>query len=535
MSRSMSRASILCIVATLTFAMWPITTHAQKAYVPNAGDNTVTVINTATDLPCTTSTCPAAAYPLTVGNVPDDVAISLDGTKAYILDITDNKICKITTATDAVSCMSSAITTVSPYGMMAITPAGTYIYVAGSDPNSHEPAFGVVDTSTMTEVTGAGYPVDVAGANYFTGIAINPASGANQLYAADYNNGQIWVIDTSNDTVTTSITLTSGSAPMGVVFSPDGSKAYVADQSGYVDSINTGSNTVGTHVTGVDNSYGSTQGGIAVSPDGLTVYASTYNAAGTKDEINRIDFSQHPPTQLPIEFADIQGISAMSLNPDGSKLYVMRYDNEVQVVRTADNYQLYLSGAPWPISTGNSPFAYGNFIVAPSSAPLAGSSSVTIVGNANDITPVSGGGICGDLTADWCPTTLDPVIPLTSASSATWPSQDLAAGNATLATHTINSTLYGIAGTHAGPYNQIAVSGGIGYTVQALPCTAGGSLVTSGFPAGFSNPVTYSGSAVFQATNNAFYSSTFSTAPDACWQVGPPTSGSATVMQWNAP
>jgi YVTN family beta-propeller protein len=530
MTRSMLRAAALCIAAGLTIASISPVASAQKAYVPNYSDNTVTVINTATDLRCTSSTCSSSAtYPVPVGSGPIDVAISLDGTKAYILDSSDGEICVITTATDAVSCPMTAAIRNNPYAM-SITPDGAYIYAVGYS-SLYGPGIMVVNTSTMAEVTGSGLPIYPSGSGYLIGVAISPTG--NQLYATDYGASSIVVVDTSTRTVTTTIPLTySGTgcpcaaAPIGVVFSPDGSAAYVADTNTAVFSINTSTNSLVTTVTGVDNGSGFTQGGLVVSPDGHTVYASTYSSDGSEDVVQRIDFSQSPPSQLPINFANAMGISGMAINPDGSKLYASRYDNAVQVVRTLDNYQLYLSGAPWPISTGTGPGAYGRFIVAPSEAPQGGSSSVTVVGNS--FTPL-GTVSCGALSDGWCQSP-DTVLPLTTSSSGTWPSSNLADVSVVVNTYTIDSTLYGIVATGAAnPYNQIEVNGASGYTVQVVPCTSSGSPI-SGFPSGFSNPVTFSGTRIFQATNDTFFSSTYSAYN--CWQVALPTTGSGSASVW---
>src|SRR5947209_1568291 len=63
------------------------------AYVPNAGDGTVSVITTASGL---------VSAPITVGKHPGAVAFTPDGTRAYVANTDDDTVSVITTATGAV-------------------------------------------------------------------------------------------------------------------------------------------------------------------------------------------------------------------------------------------------------------------------------------------------------------------------------------------------------------------------------------------------------------------------------------------------
>src|SRR5260370_27617172 len=65
----------LALALTLACLLGPASTHAQNAYITNANDNTVSVIDTATDTVIAT---------IPVGLNPFGVAVSSDRRKAYV-------------------------------------------------------------------------------------------------------------------------------------------------------------------------------------------------------------------------------------------------------------------------------------------------------------------------------------------------------------------------------------------------------------------------------------------------------------------
>jgi YVTN family beta-propeller protein len=125
------------------------------AYVTNADDNTVSVIDTLTNTVIDT---------IPVGNGPLGIAITPDGTRAYVTNFFfGNTVSVIDTLTNTV------IDTIPvgnfPEGI-AITPDGTRAYVT----NSGDGTVSVIDTITNT-VIGAPIPVG----NFPLGIAITPS------------------------------------------------------------------------------------------------------------------------------------------------------------------------------------------------------------------------------------------------------------------------------------------------------------------------------------------------------------------------
>lgn len=146
-------------------------------------------------------------------------------------------------------------------------------------------------------------------------------------YVTNILSNSVSVIDTSTNTVTATIGV--GSGPLGVVLTPDGTRAYVANDFGSttggstVSVIDTASNTViaTVHVNG------SAPGFPAITPDGKSVYVPT---GAEVDVIDTASNSVAATISLNSNPGDI------AITPDGTRAYVLG-SNEVDVIDTATN------------------------------------------------------------------------------------------------------------------------------------------------------------------------------------------------------
>ena len=109
---------------------------AGRAYVTNTVADTVSVINTATNL--------VVGSPIAVGINPNGVAITPNGAFAYVTNYADGTVSVIDTATNSV--VGSPILVGDGPNVVAITPDGAYAYV----PNTNEDTVSVIDTATNT-------------------------------------------------------------------------------------------------------------------------------------------------------------------------------------------------------------------------------------------------------------------------------------------------------------------------------------------------------------------------------------------------
>jgi YVTN family beta-propeller protein len=100
-NRNESRAAwgfmaVFAIVLAMGLGLLAFSAEAAPfAYVTNAGDNTVSVIDTATNPPSVVATVP-------VGSNPGEVAVAPDGKYAYVVDTLASRVSVIDTATNKV-------------------------------------------------------------------------------------------------------------------------------------------------------------------------------------------------------------------------------------------------------------------------------------------------------------------------------------------------------------------------------------------------------------------------------------------------
>jgi YVTN family beta-propeller protein len=163
----------------------------SRAYVTNNVDNTVSVIDMATNTVTAT---------IAVGSNPGEVAVSADGSHAYVTNYGGGTVSVIDTSTNTVT---ATITVGSEPVGVALSPDGSHAYVA----NNNSGTVSVIDTATNTVTA-----TITVGSNPF-GVAVSP--DGNHAYVTNENSsGAVSVIDTATNTVTATITV--GSYPVSV-------------------------------------------------------------------------------------------------------------------------------------------------------------------------------------------------------------------------------------------------------------------------------------------------------------------------------
>jgi len=116
-------------------AMAPPAEAAPFAYVANGGDNTVSVIDTATNT--------VVGIPIPVGREPFGVDVTRDGKHAYVANRGSNNVSVIDTATNMV--VATVVVGNVPINV-AVTPDGNHAYVA----NAYCSNVSVIDTAANT-------------------------------------------------------------------------------------------------------------------------------------------------------------------------------------------------------------------------------------------------------------------------------------------------------------------------------------------------------------------------------------------------
>src|SRR5208283_2440009 len=184
-------------------------------YVTNFGDDTVSVINTATSV-VTTVSLPSGSGPLDVAVTPE---------YAYVADFFTDSISVISTTSPYA--VTTPITSIpGPYAV-AITPNGAYAFVT----NYFSASVTAIDTSTNTVVG------TISIGNYPPGVATAEASGDQYAYTSNVGSDSISVIIIS-PTVSASSTTTTSLSSSTITFG--GSVTDTATVSGVSSGISTG-------------------------------------------------------------------------------------------------------------------------------------------------------------------------------------------------------------------------------------------------------------------------------------------------------
>ncbi|MBK8813803.1 MAG: hypothetical protein IPN69_24155 [Acidobacteria bacterium] len=286
-----------------------------KAYVPNGGGGTVSVIDVATS---------AVDATITAGTGYGFVAIKNDGSKAYVSGAALSKISVIDTSANT---LLTEFTLPGATHGLAVNLAGTRLYVAQESGNS----VWVLDADS-----GALLATVPIGVNPF-GVAITP--DGSRVYTSNYSNGSVSAIRTSDNSV---VTIPTGSLPYGIAASPDSSRVYVANYgSNSVSVIDTATNTI---VADVAFQFPT---GIAVNKAGTRVYVGS-----DTNNILSIDTSNNIGSLIPVGRRTV----GISVSPDGSRVAAAaRINNQVVIVNTGSNSVI-------DIAVGDAPHSLGLFI-----------------------------------------------------------------------------------------------------------------------------------------------------------------------------
>ena len=322
--RKAIRGIFFCFVLVVSF---DAAFAAPFAYITNAGSNSVSVMDIATNTVATT---------LSVGSNPRGVAVSPAGTRAYVTNYANNDVSVIDTATNSVA---ATIPLVNAPAGIAINPLGTRVYVT----NHISGDLTIIDAVTNTVMGSV-----VSGAIPY-GVAVHPSGSI--VYVTNSGEDTVSVIDTATSAVLKKIPV--GVQPYGIAVDPTGTHVYVANHGSSAKStvsvIDTSTNTV-TSIEVAPTDAGSGPNAIAINPEGTRVYV-TNDVGGYVAVID-------PSARAWIDSITVgaQPIG-VSLNHDGTRLYVaMSGENSVGVIDTATKSIL----TKVPVGTG--PYAFGQFV-----------------------------------------------------------------------------------------------------------------------------------------------------------------------------
>lgn len=281
---------------------------------------------------------------------PYGVAVTPDGTEVYV---TNSGSCTVSVIDTATNSLISIIDVKGyPYGV-AVNPTGEVVYVTSDYRNedadySIHGIVSVIDTATKTVTA-----TIRVGKNPY-GIAVNP--DGTDVYVVNKYSNTISVVDTTTNKFKATIPLGENSysygygysyGPGGIAITPDGRKLYVTINEDYDGSvvfvIDTSNNTITGKVTGLDG-----LSGIAVNPTGTKVYVAGGHTVSVIDTA----------TNIVADTVTVgKGSEGIAVTPDGKKVYVTNSDSDtVSVIDTATDTVITT------VNAGSSPSSFGQFI-----------------------------------------------------------------------------------------------------------------------------------------------------------------------------
>lgn len=290
---------------TYTYAVTPVTVGnapllvaanplTHRIYVANATDNTVSVIDGATDV---------VAATVQVGTTPYGLAINQATNKIYVISQVDSSVSVIDGDTNTVTTVAVGVNPTA----VAINEVTNRIYVTTSVDSSVSVIDG--DTNTVTTVAVGAYPL---------AVAVNQVT--NKIYVTNAGDGTLSVIDGATNTATL---VPGATGAYGMAVNETTNKIYSADYYNNTVSVIDGATNAVTTVP-------------AVEPWAVAVNESTGKAYVTNMDNTVSVFGASDAVEATVAVGDIP--VSVDVNPTTNTIYVVNnFSNSVSVIDGATN------------------------------------------------------------------------------------------------------------------------------------------------------------------------------------------------------
>lgn len=295
--RSFFAAAVVAGVAAHARAQGPLV-----AVTNTATDNSVSIFTAASNGSLTlAATVPVGTNPIYTAMRGDQAYLYVANSNSFSISVIDTRTLTVVQTFP----ISTADATHDVLGI-AISPDGTKAYAAARTTTTQTVRALSVDPTTG-QIAQTGSVTVPQGPR---GLKFSP--DGTRLYVVSQTAEKLSIIDTSTDTVITTLSL--GSQPIDIAISPDGTRGYVNNFSGgTVSVINLTNNTViGAFSSGASGAYG-----IAVARDGATYFTATRNDS----KIHQFKTSDNTEIGTGIAADTVAGDLAISA--DGAFLYAV--------------------------------------------------------------------------------------------------------------------------------------------------------------------------------------------------------------------
>ena len=321
-----------------------VTMGDEYLYVSNTSDGTVSVINLSDN---------SVSDTLSAGNSPRGIALSSDGF-IYVANYLDNTLSIIDTSDNS---RTSLPVGAGPLGV-TLSPDGEYVYVT----NTSDDSLSIISANT-NELFGT-----IANHHYIRYMNTTDDVAFNKPYgiAVDLSNYYIYVVNSGNNTLSRISTV----------------EVYDKGDDFDWNDYDPDDDSVGPYRLYEPLTVGNDPRCIVMTPDENYIYVTNYG----DDTVSVIDLTQFQITDT-ITVGD--GPYGISTSPSGAFVYVVnQLDGTASVIDTdsnSDDFNTVIA----TIDVGNSPIGFGNFIggkapTAPSNLNAKLEGTYTIILNWDD-------------------------------------------------------------------------------------------------------------------------------------------------------
>jgi YVTN family beta-propeller protein len=309
------------------------------AYISNYDDNTVSVIDTASDQV-------VGQFPsLSGGSLgPWAVAINPEGTEVYFSHPFFGLVDKVAVIGTQQPHVINDVTVGHGALGIAFDPAGEWLYQANAEDGS-------ISVIHATDKSVTNWPL---GLSWPLGVATTTVKGKIRVYVTENQGAQVAVIDPAGQRVVKRIPV--GEAPVGIAINAAGTRAYVANfNDNSVSVINTINNRVVDLIP-----VGRFPNGIAVDPSGKRVYVANLTTVNpSAPETGSVSIINTRANRVIRTVRVGKTPYGVGVTPDGNKVYVTNQGGgNVSVINASLKRPKVIKTVP----VGKSPIAFGLFI-----------------------------------------------------------------------------------------------------------------------------------------------------------------------------
>ncbi|MEM8527944.1 MAG: T9SS type A sorting domain-containing protein [Bacteroidota bacterium] len=313
------------VVFSLIFSIFPFYLCSQTAYITNAESGTISVIDLQSN---------QVIHNISVGGSPTALSVAPDGMKVYVTDFISDAVIVVDAISNTVD--TAIVVGGDPFGIL-VSPFDEYIYATSFNGN------------TLSRIHPETYEVDkISVTRRPFGIAVSPTEPS--LVTTHFDGGNRRVVSIVNTNIYENLyNIQSGNVPLGIIFSADGKKLYVA---------NNADDTVSIIDVDTEEKFDIKLGSaIRIDPYDLVLNADESKLYVSNQFENTVSVINTATRE--VEATIPVGVEpyGIDISPDGRSVYVVCADSDaVYVINTLSNEVIDV------IPVQNSPRSFGNFI-----------------------------------------------------------------------------------------------------------------------------------------------------------------------------